>query len=170
MVLYLCQNLLCEELVYGFGGDRMEVIVNRHAYAALALTHAESTAKLYLIPDIVLRDQILKLFHHLAGTLDMTGTADANCNFKHNDLPHNIHQNLLIDARENLASIAGSDLLLLIIDNANPAHQELTLAFIALDRLGSGNDGHPFLYILLCSITLFAEGVEIKLSPGDITV
>lgn len=51
----------------------MEGIVNRYAYAILALTHAEGTGKLHLIAEIIIRDIVLKLLHHLTGAFDMAG-------------------------------------------------------------------------------------------------
>jgi hypothetical protein len=68
----------------------MEFVVDGHANALLALTHAEGAAQLYLFSEIMFRDQILQLLDHLARTLDVAGATDTNCNFQHAILPHNI--------------------------------------------------------------------------------
>ena len=52
----------------------MEVIVYGDANALLTMTHAEGAAQLNLVAQVVVRNQLLKLAHHLAGTLDMAGT------------------------------------------------------------------------------------------------
>jgi hypothetical protein len=91
--LHLCQNLVCEELANGFGSYRMEGVVNGYANAHLAFTHAKGTAKLYFIGKIVFGNQILQLLYYLARALDVAGATDANCNFKHFILPHNISIN-----------------------------------------------------------------------------
>ena len=57
------------------------LVVNCDAYAKLALSHAEGTAQLYLIAQLVFCDKILELFYDLTGTLEMAGAAYANCNF-----------------------------------------------------------------------------------------
>ena len=80
-----------EELSYVFGSNRMEGVIYRYAYALLALAYAEGAAKLYLITETRLGNQILKLLYYLTRTLDVAGASDTNCNFKHNILPHNIH-------------------------------------------------------------------------------
>mgnify|MGYP006385342977 CR=1 FL=1 len=59
---------------------------------------------------------------------------------------------------------------LLVIDNADPAHKELALLLVALHRLRCSNDGHPLLNVLLCSIALFAEEVEVILRTADIAI
>lgn len=46
---------------------------------------------------------------------------------------------------------------LFVIYHVNPRQQELTFMDITLHRLGCGDNGHPFLNILHCSIALFAE-------------
>jgi hypothetical protein len=87
MILHLCQNFLGEELAYVLGSDRMEGLVNRYAYAQLALTHAEGAAQLYLVTEVVLGDQALQLLYDLAGSLNVAGATDANCDFQHVVLP-----------------------------------------------------------------------------------
>ena len=61
-------------------------------------------------------------------------------------------------------------LRLLIINNADPTHKELALLLVALNRLRSGYDRHPLLNVLLCSVALFAEEVEVKLGSRNIAV
>jgi hypothetical protein len=65
----------------------MEFIVYHYAYALLTLTKAKSSAKLYFISELILRDETLKLFYDKTRTLDVTGASDTNCDFKHNILP-----------------------------------------------------------------------------------
>ena len=65
----------------GFGRNRMEGVVYHDAYALLALTKAEGAAKLYLILQLVLRDQLLQLLHYLTGSFDVAGASNTNCNF-----------------------------------------------------------------------------------------
>ena len=62
----------------------MKGIVHLYAYALLALTHTEGSAKLHLLTEIVLRDEILKLLYYLTGALNVTRATDTNCNFNHN--------------------------------------------------------------------------------------
>lgn len=50
----------------------MKFSVNRHTDALLALSHAESSGKLYLIGKTVLSDKLLKSLHHSARAFDMT--------------------------------------------------------------------------------------------------
>jgi hypothetical protein len=69
----------------------MEGVVDRNAYALLALTHAEGATQLYLLTEIVLGNQILELLDYLARALDVAGATDTNRNFQHNILPHNIY-------------------------------------------------------------------------------
>ena len=59
----------------------MELSIHCYAYALLALAHAESTCKLYAIAQAIGCDQILKLLYDLAGTLEVAGTTDTNCDF-----------------------------------------------------------------------------------------
>jgi hypothetical protein len=70
----------------------MEGVIYRYTYALLTLAHAEGAAKLYLIAEIILGNQILKLLYYLTRTLDVAGASDTNCNFKHNILPLLIHK------------------------------------------------------------------------------
>ena len=70
----------------------MEGVIYRYTYALLTLAHAEGAAKLYLITEIVLGYQILKLLYYLTRTFDVTGASDTNCNFKHKILPLLIHK------------------------------------------------------------------------------
>jgi hypothetical protein len=69
----------------------MEGIVYRNANALLALTHAEGSAKLNLLTEIVFRNKILKLLYYLARTLNVAGATDTNRDFKHNILPLDIY-------------------------------------------------------------------------------
>ena len=61
----------------------MEGIIYRYAYALLTFSHAERTAKLDLVSDIVLVYQILELLDYLTRALDMARTSDTNRYFKH---------------------------------------------------------------------------------------
>ena len=61
----------------------MEGVIDRYAYTLLAFAHTEGATKLNLISELVFCDQILELFYYLAGTLDVAGASDTNCNFKH---------------------------------------------------------------------------------------
>ena len=72
-ILYLRQDLVCEELAYGCGSYRVERVVNGNANTLLAVAEAEGATKLYLITYVVLLDQLLKLLYHLTGSLDMAG-------------------------------------------------------------------------------------------------
>ena len=51
----------------------MERIIYGHADAFLALSHTESTAKIHLVAEIILGDKVLKLFHYMTGTFNVTG-------------------------------------------------------------------------------------------------
>ena len=77
--LYLCHYLIFEEFFYICGGNGVEIVVEGNAYALLTFTHAKSTAEGNFIGNIVFVDQALELFYNLTGTLDVAGTADANC-------------------------------------------------------------------------------------------
>ena len=52
--LYLCQNLVCEKLAYGFGTYGMKRLVNLNANALLTVTKSESTAKINLITKVII--------------------------------------------------------------------------------------------------------------------
>ena len=65
----------------------MEGVVNRHAHTLLALAHAEGAAQLHLVTKVILGDQALQLLYDLAGSLDVAGATDTNCDFKHFLLP-----------------------------------------------------------------------------------
>ena len=86
--LNLSENFLGEEIVNGLGGNGEELVVNGYAHALLALAHAEGAAELYLLTEILLCEEILKLLNYLTRTLDVAGATDTNCDFKHNILPH----------------------------------------------------------------------------------
>ena len=111
----------------------MEGVIYRYAYALLTLAHAKGSAELYLVADIILGNQILNLLYYLTRTLDVTGASDTNCNFKHNILPLLIHKygSLMRTCRIKHCFLSE----LLVIDNADPAHKELALLFIALNQL-----------------------------------
>ena len=83
-LLNLSQNFLSEELAYGLGSNGVEGIVYGNTNALLALAHAEGTAKLYLITEIVLCNEVLKLLNDLTGSLNVAGATDTNSYFKHN--------------------------------------------------------------------------------------
>jgi hypothetical protein len=89
-ILYLGQNLLREELLYGLGSNGMEGVIDRYADALLALAHAEGAAQLNLVSKVIFGDQILELLDDLAGALDVAGASDTNSNFQHTILPHNM--------------------------------------------------------------------------------
>jgi hypothetical protein len=59
----------------------VEGIVNHNAYALLAVTETECSAKINLIAKIVLSDQLLKLLYHLTGSLNVAGATNTNYNF-----------------------------------------------------------------------------------------
>ncbi len=86
-ILHLGQNGICEELCCALRCDGIEIIVDGDTNTLLALTHAEGAAEIDLVADVVLGDQSLKLFYHLAGAFDMAGATDTNCDFKHDMLP-----------------------------------------------------------------------------------
>jgi len=69
----------------------MEGVVYRYTYSLLALSHAEGAAKLYLVTEIVLGNQILKLLYYLTRALDVAGASDTNCDLYHNYIPLSIH-------------------------------------------------------------------------------
>ena len=51
----------------------MERIIYGYADAFLALSHTESTAEIHLIAEIILSNKLLKLFHYMTGTFNVTG-------------------------------------------------------------------------------------------------
>ena len=57
---------------------------------------------------------------------------------------------------------------LFVLHHVDPVHQELPFFGLALYGLGSRNDGQPLLHILLSSIGLLAEQVQILLSSLDV--
>ena len=61
----------------------MELVVNSYTYTLLAVAHTEGAAKLYLLANVVLCDELLKLTYYLTGALDVTGATDTYCDFKH---------------------------------------------------------------------------------------
>ena len=81
--LNLSENFLGEEIVNGLGGNGEELIVNGYANALLALAHAEGTAKINLVTEILFGDQTLQLLYYLTRALDVAGTSDTNYDFKH---------------------------------------------------------------------------------------
>ena len=87
MILYLCQNLFCKEFLYGFGRNRVEYLVHSDADALLALTHAESTAQLHLVANVMLCNKLLERGYDLAGALNVAGATDTNNNFHHDCIP-----------------------------------------------------------------------------------
>ena len=84
MGLYLCENFVVEELCDILGGYGMEGVIYGYAYTLLALAHAEGAGKFNLFAKVIVRDKLLKLLHNLARALDVAGTSDTNCDFKHN--------------------------------------------------------------------------------------
>ena len=48
-LLYLCKNLLLEELIGGFGCERKECVVNRNTHALLTLAHTERAAEFHFL-------------------------------------------------------------------------------------------------------------------------
>jgi hypothetical protein len=87
MLLYPCQNFLGEEGVNRLGANGMELVADRYANALLALAHAEGSAQINLVCEVVLCDQILKLLNDLTGSLDVAGATDTNSDFQHDKLP-----------------------------------------------------------------------------------
>jgi hypothetical protein len=61
----------------------MELVTNGYAYALLTVAHAEGTAEINLLTDIVLCNEMLKLLYYLTGALDVTGATYTYCDFKH---------------------------------------------------------------------------------------
>ncbi len=55
-----------------------ELVVHRDAHALLAFAHAEGSAKLDLVAEIVFVNKILELLNYLARSLDVAGGTDAN--------------------------------------------------------------------------------------------
>jgi hypothetical protein len=68
----LCRDLFIKEFANGFRGYRIELIVYCNAYSLLTFAHAKSSAKLYLISELVLGNKSLKLLNYLTRTFDMT--------------------------------------------------------------------------------------------------
>ena len=90
MILHLGQDFLGEEILYGIGRDRMEDLVNGDTNTLLALTHAEGTAQLYLVTDVMLGNEALKLGYDLARALNVAGATDTNDNFHHDVFPFDV--------------------------------------------------------------------------------
>ena len=68
----------------------MEDLVHGDTNTLLALTHAEGTAQLYLVPEVMLGDEALKLGYDLARALNVAGATDTNDNFHHNVFPFGV--------------------------------------------------------------------------------
>jgi len=79
----LCKNRLCEEIVDGIGSNGIELVVYSNTNALLALAHAESTAEIDLIANVLFFDQALDLLDNLTGPLDVARASDTYCNFQH---------------------------------------------------------------------------------------
>ena len=85
--LYLGKHFGVEEIGNGIGGNGEEGVVDGNANTLLALAHAEGSAEIYLVADVVFGDQLLELLDDLARALDVAGASDTNSDFKHNSLP-----------------------------------------------------------------------------------
>ena len=68
----------------------MEHLVHGDANTLLALSHAEGTAQLYLVTEVMLGDEALKLGYDLARALDVAGATDTNDNFHHDVFPFGV--------------------------------------------------------------------------------
>ena len=73
--LHLSKNGRIKELLYSIGRYGEEFLVYAYAYALLAFAHAEGARKLYLVPDVMLSNQILKLL-----IIGASGQAKRNTN------------------------------------------------------------------------------------------
>ena len=80
-ILHLSLNAVLEELINSLRGNGVELLVDGHAYALLALADAEGAAHLNLITEVILSDESLKALYNESGTFDVAGTADTNNNF-----------------------------------------------------------------------------------------
>lgn len=69
----LWKHVIFKKLFRVLGSQREKLSIHRNADTQLALSHAEGTAQVYLIADIVLHDQGLNLFNDLTGSFDMAG-------------------------------------------------------------------------------------------------
>ena len=90
MVLDLGLDVVVKELLGGLGGNGVELVVYRDAYALLALAHAEGAGEVHFLLQAVVGDQLLKLLDHLTGPLYVAGTTDTHCNFHDFDLLKNV--------------------------------------------------------------------------------
>jgi len=90
--LYKGENFFLEKIIHILRCYRIKLVIYFNAYTLLAsfLHHAKCTAKFYFVIKIVFFYKILKMLHHLSGTFDMTGRAEANCNFYHTNIPFSI--------------------------------------------------------------------------------
>ena len=84
------RHVVVKEHLGGLGGNGVELVVYRDAYALLALAHAEGAAQVHLLLQAVVGDQLLKLLDHLTGPLYVAGTTDTHCNFHDFDLLKNV--------------------------------------------------------------------------------
>jgi hypothetical protein len=75
------KDFLFEELLGGLGRQGIQLVIQSDVDAVDAVAHAEGAAQLYLVLQVVFLDQVLKLFHDLAGTLKMAGAPNANSTF-----------------------------------------------------------------------------------------
>ncbi len=73
--------MFVKERLNRFGGYGIERLVNIDANAELTFAHAEGSAELNLILQIIFCDKILKLFNDLSRTLEMARASDTYCYF-----------------------------------------------------------------------------------------
>ena len=74
-------DMSIEELFSGLRRYGVYLIVYSNTDTLLASAHAEGSAELDLIAEIITPDQRLKLLNNLTGTFDMAGRTDANIYF-----------------------------------------------------------------------------------------
>lgn len=74
---YLRKNVLLKKLIYRVGAYGInlasELVFNGNADTLLTFAHAECSAKLNLIGNIVFVNEILELFDYLTGAFDVAG-------------------------------------------------------------------------------------------------
>ena len=64
--------MVIKKFLYRVGCKRVELVVNRHANALLALAHAECSRKLNLVAYAVIGDKALQLLNNLTRAFYVT--------------------------------------------------------------------------------------------------
>ena len=80
----LREDLVVEQFVGRLGRDGVRRAVDRHADALAAVAHAEFSAQLDLVGQIVLGDELLEAVHDALRSQQMAGAADTDGNLHFN--------------------------------------------------------------------------------------